>query len=228
MEALINAMMDGLNALRDGDPAAAAVHLAPVAHNDDLAAAHDLQDIRLKVVLLYSQALLESGQASEARKPLVIARDINDQLGQPAADEAIATLTSRIGEAVAEQFAAAARKRTLKRSLSHSPADLANSPDAPARLVERASAALTFEDPKTAAQIAESALKVAIEKRDTRHQVMALLVLAKAEPDAAVHHLERARLIADDADAFNLLSFIVSAAKDLGVDWADRTVHGMD
>lgn len=231
MSDLALVLSDGVTALREGDTARAVELLGVVAEDAALAEASDLRDVRLRVLTLYAQALLDAGQASRARHPLQHARDLATTLGDPEASTAIAELEERIGTALSERFAAQARSRTL-RALAERDIDdlLAEAPDDRhlAVLVERASAALEVDRPDEARRLAERTLHGATARDDLRHQVLALLVLARATPGQASAHLEEARRRCDDADAFDLLAFVVQAADQAGVRLTTRGVHAED
>lgn len=224
-------LSEGVEALRDGNPDRAVETLRIVADDPQLAAAQDLQDIRLRVLTLYAQALLDAGQASAARHPLQGARDLAATLGASEAAAAIEELEARIGEAISATFAAQARSRTL-RALAARPVEelLAEAPADrhPALLVERAAAALEVDRPEEAVELAERALDLATEHSDLRHQVMALLALSRAQPARIREHLEEARRRCDEADAFDLLAFVVRAAEEADLSLATAGVHDED
>mgnify|MGYP001460379973 CR=1 FL=1 len=227
-DALPQRLAVGVAALRDGNAARAVDLLGPVAESEDLAEAEDLRDIRARVCTLYAQALLASGRASEARRPLLAARDLLTALGDEDGLAAVEELQGQIADALSDAFQATARRRTQQALAERSVEDILAEAPADrhtALLVERATAALDVGRPAEAERIARRALPRAEDEGDLRHQVLALLVLARtAEPARA--WLEEARRRADDADAFNLLGFVVKTADSLGVTLQTSEAHG--
>jgi len=226
-DALPQRLAEGVAALRDGKASQAVDLLQPVAESADLAAAEDLRDIRARVLTLYAQALLAAGRASDARRPLFDARELLQALGDPDGMAAVEELQTHVSEAISERFQAAARRRTLTALAERDVDELLA--DTPADrqlevLVERATAALEVGRPAEAEALARRALPRAEEGLDLRHQVLSLLVLARcAEHPHA--WLEEARRRADEADAFNLLGFVVKTADDLGLTLQTRGIH---
>lgn len=220
-------LAEGVAALRDGDAEGAVDLLGPVATDEELAAATDLRDIRARVCTLYAQALLAAGRPSEARHPLQDARDLLTDLGDPDGLAAVEELQSTLSEALSDAFQAQARRRTL-RDKADADVDTILADVPPARhapvLVEHATACLDVGRTDTARELAERALSAAEAHEDLRHQVLSLLVLARSS-DTPAEPLEEARRRADAADAFNLLSFVVKTAEQVGVTLQDAGGH---
>lgn len=222
MNALATQLAEGVQALRDGDAVRATELLAPVAEDSDLAAAHDLADVRARVQTLYAQALLQAGQASRARHPLATARELLTELGDEAGLAAVAELEQQIGEAISAAFAARGRARSIRAETDRELEDRLDSvpPSArPALLVERATARLDAGDASGARPLASRALDLATQASDVRHQVLAGLILARAstDPEEARDYLQQAHRRADLADEFNLVGFVAKAASEAGI-----------
>lgn len=221
---LAQQLADGVQALRDGRPHKAVEWLRPVAEDPELADAVELRDIYARTCSLYAQALLEAGSASEARKPVRRALEALQAIGDTEGIQAVETLQARIADAISATFQAAATRRRLRALAERSVEDVLDGVDDelrhPPLLVERAAAALEVGRTPEAADIARRALDVAQRTGDLRHQVLARLTWARAEPARAGALLEEARLAADNHDDFTLIGAIARAAEELGHDFA--------
>ncbi|MFK7931587.1 MAG: hypothetical protein AB8H79_25630 [Myxococcota bacterium] len=219
-------LTEGLQALREGRPKDAVELLAPVATDDELAAAEELQDIYARVCSLYAQALLESGRPSEARVPLRAALEALTALGDADGTRAVTELQEQIGVAITADFQEQARRRTLRALADKDPDELLAGVTSPeqkaALLVERATAAVSAGRPTEATTLAHRARDFAIEHADVRHVVLAGMVLAQAQPELALQHLEDARRRADEADEFNLVGAVAKAAEAAGLALPDH------
>jgi tetratricopeptide (TPR) repeat protein len=217
---LAQQLADGVNALRDGRPERAVECLGPVVDDDDLAASDDLRDIFARACSLYAQALLHAGRPSEARRPVRRALELLEAIGDTGGIAAVQDLQAQIAQAIADDFAASANRRRL-RALAEQPVDqVLDGVEDLARhaplLVERAAAALEVGRGPEAVDIARRAVDAAQATGDLRHEVLARLTWARADPSATAEQLQVAHQAADRHDDFTLVGAIARAAEELG------------
>ncbi|TVQ91028.1 MAG: hypothetical protein EA397_11065 [Deltaproteobacteria bacterium] len=214
-------LAQGVQALRDGRATEAARLLAEACADPDFATAPEVRDLYARACSLQAQALLLAGQPSKARKPLRVALDLLEALHDEEGLRKVRELEREVGEAMAEDFAAMARRREQialsRRSLSEVLAELpAHAPRAEA-MVKWSLGALADGRADQAIDAATRAVAEAASRGDVKHQVLAHIALASAEPERASAHLEAARSCADGADDFNLVGAVARAAEQAGV-----------
>lgn len=219
---LAQRLAEGVSALREGRAAAAAELLEPVATDPELAGSAELRNIYARVSSLYAQALLESGRPAAARVPVRAALDALSRLGDAVGTRVVTQLQERIAEAIAANFQDQARQRALRELAKRDPEELlAEFSTIEAKLpvmVKRANAARVVGDWTLARELGHRAAALADGAGDTRHFVLATILLAEVEPELAMQHLERARRRADAADEFNLVGAVAKAAAAAGVE----------
>ena len=209
-----------LAALQRGRAAEAAEHLAPVVRAPELEDP-ELADVRARLCSLYAQALLESGDTSQAgiwvRKALRAATATGDTEGITE----IRALQGRIVGAVAD--AEGARRREEERAaIAARPLDELlmglDAPDAIAQvLVKKASAVAHQGGFDEASALFLRAIDVADDAGVLREQVFARLGLAATKPALADALVRQAHALAESADEFTLLATIAREAERLDV-----------
>ena len=211
----------GVSALRAGRPRKAVDALLPVAEDAELAADETLRDIYARVCSLLAQSYIESGRPEASlrwiRQAMRQLRTLDDKdgIGQVKAlqDQAVAALAERTEWAGAHehQQVAATPMATLL--------DAARTPDERAdAYLKKAGAELSLRQLDRARSYAQEALQIGETEGSARAHVFALLMLARIEPDGAEPHLLQALARADEANEFNLVSAIATAARHAGVE----------
>lgn len=211
--------------MRRGDWNRALLHLRPVATDEALAAADDLDDVRGRTLTLLAQALLENGDPGdhdEVERHLVQATAL-----VPDADGVVAELRERLDDARRKALEAAANDaRTQRLAAADIGPWLERLADPDRRcdlLTQKAAAELAVGRSEPAARYAEQALALAPEAQ-LRAQVMAHLVMARTHPGAAEDHLATALRLADAASEFTLVGTIARTAELLGLPLPEQ--HG--
>lgn len=208
----------GVDALKQGRPAEAVDALEPVATDPAFETQGDLADIRARVWSLLAQALLEAGRPHEAdpwaRRALQAVTDLGDEQGE----QAVRALHQRIFAAATDLH----RQRTaIERVASTDVDELLAGAEGPQEragvLVEKANAEARVGRAAAATDLARRALAIARGADAAREQVLALLVLAEAQPDEASGHLHAAWAIAEAADESTLVGAVARAAGTAGV-----------
>jgi hypothetical protein len=208
----------GVEALKADRPAEAAEALRPVAEDAELAAAEDLRDVRLRVLTLYAQALLGSDRAAEAEATLRDAAALADVLEDAEGRKVVKGLRAQAATAAMEAHRKAAEAKAAAKLSAVPMADLvARNPDARARadaLIRKAQADLDVGDAASGAACAREVLENA---PTAREEVLARLLLARAEPGSASQQLEAALTRATTAGEFNLVGAVAKTAELAGV-----------
>lgn len=219
---LAERLVEGLAALRLGEPERAAGILAQVCQDPDFSAEPELRDVYARACSLHAQALLMAGEPAQARRPLRDALDALQELGDSAAIAQVRELEQQIGQAMTEQFQAMAQRRELRALASRPLEDVLADLPTPSRRADAAirwsQGALAHGRASQAAIAAERAFTEAAACNDVRHQVLARITWSLADPDRAAEHLETARAIADAADEFNLVGAVARAASQAGIE----------
>ena len=112
---LAQTLLGAVESLRSGRAAAAVPALTEVCADPSLAAAADLVDVRARAHSLLAQALLESGQPADARRPLSVAERLAIELGDREALQTLAELRGQIGAAETANAERAHRARQSAR-----------------------------------------------------------------------------------------------------------------
>ncbi|MCB9765315.1 MAG: hypothetical protein H6739_36410 [Alphaproteobacteria bacterium] len=217
-------VFEAVEALQRGDPARAEALLR------DALPALASPSVRARALGLQAQALLALGRAPEARDALRgalrLARDLNDPDGLHQLRALNGRVYARLAEDQHQARLAADEAEALDASLEALLAAAETPRDAAMVFVRKANQAL--DQGEDALALAREGLARALAcDGATREQVLALLCVARAEPERRAAHLERARGLADRADETALLTAVARAAEDAGVPFAPR-VFGAD
>lgn len=214
-------LAEGFAALRAGEPAKAAELLEAVCADPTFAAQSDLRDLFARASSLHAQALLQAGEPAKAARPLRAAIDTLKTLDDQDGLAQVQQLEQQIGQAIAEDFSAMARRRQ-HRDLAQASlqAVVATAKDGSARAeiaIKWSDGALTDGRPADAAIAAAYAAEQAEQAGDIRNLVFACIAWARADSQAAARQLEFARDAADAADETNLVAAVAKSAESLGI-----------
>ena len=219
--AVTDTLAAGVQALRDGQAEEAARLFDEACSDEAFSTQPDLRDLYARACSLHAQALLFAGRPARARKPLRRALDLLEALHDDDGLQAVRALEKQVGEAMAEDFAAMARRREQqalsRRSMDEAVAGIEAASVRAEILVKWGLGALSDGRADEAGAAAHRAIAEAQSCGNIKHEVLARLALASIEPDRAVAHLEAARACADAADEFNLVGAVARAAEQAGV-----------
>ncbi len=221
-EALAEALMTGLAALRSGRWHEAVARLRPVCDDPRLARATDLRDVRARACSLLAQALLHTGDLREAEGRAEAALRLVRALGDTEGIDDVTTLLAEIHHRASqasrpEAPAAPALEAPAPPSLEAARA-LRDPGMRSEALLRLATARLTAGEAAGALEAARCAWEEADTIGKTRVVVLARLCAAHADPDRASEHLHAAWAAADASDeAEHLLGPVARAAEVLGL-----------
>ena len=180
---------------------------------------------RARALGMRAQALLGLGQLDGAKDGLVLALRAARALGDADGVTQLRGLNQTIYAALAhksEQTRLAAEEATLLQASLESLLESAQSPqERVMALIRKANQAADLNTPDV--PLARRAVAEADAlPQGVREQVLARLCLARAHPEEAARWLDDARDRADDADEPNLIGAVASAARAMGVRFAER------
>ncbi|MBW1878033.1 MAG: hypothetical protein JRI25_17465 [Deltaproteobacteria bacterium] len=218
----------GVEALREGHPAAAVEALEPVAADPTFVARDDLVDVRARVYSLLAQALLGAGRARDADPWARDALDLVVRLGDRRGEAEILALQREIQSASTQAIQRLATERESRR-IAQTPVDVllsgARDPvEQAALLVKKANAEADAGREEGGASFARRALEQALSANALREEVLARLSVARCDRAAAEEELVAAWRRAEAADDFTLVGVVARAAELAGV--ALPVLHG--
>lgn len=218
---LPDAVRRGVDALRTGRPADAVDALSPVVADPALAAAPDLVDVRARVLVLYAQALVDSGRYNEAKAAIPEALRAVRRLDDDAGIAAVKQLQARLVRDIADDHRRAS-EAIERAKVARTPIDellaAATSPEQRGEvLVQKANAMIDTGSLVEGGAYADEALALAVAAGNVREEVLARLSIARARPDEAATHVGAAFACAERAGDFNLVGTVARAAALHGV-----------
>jgi len=210
----------GVDALRAQRPDTALLHLRAVVDDPRLVEATDLADVRARALTLLAQALLDLDDHA-------VLDEVERRLDQSAAIDpapephaALAELRDRLAAArsrALEATASAARTERLADADIEPWLQRITDPDRRCDLlVQKAQAELTRGRLEEGRRMAQRALDMAPHVT-LRPQVMALLTVARANPDGAAGYIFEALRLADEASEPTLVGTVAKTAELLQV-----------
>ncbi|NCG22438.1 MAG: hypothetical protein GWP91_25765 [Rhodobacterales bacterium] len=221
-EQLAGRLLEGLNFVRNGDNAAAALAFADVHAAPEMIAATDMVDVRIRALTLHGQAILATGGIESAQKSVMeamrLARSVEDTQGLFQAQALYKQVLARRDDRSRRAIAASEAKRVAATSIGEIRSRLA--PHSLAlcdALIKKANAHMDVDQPIDGHPLALEALQLAQAQNWLREEVLARLSLARTQPSDAAHQLYEAWHRAERASDFTLVGTVARAATLQGV-----------
>ena len=215
---LAAAIQRGVRAISENRPHDAVADLRLVAEDPAFQEADDFADIRARVYSLLAQAQFHSGDLAMAdqwiQRALRTLRVQPDPRGLQQVRELQTAIVTSIAEDRHRKMAIKEQKRLAEIPSETFLESLKNPGCQLDRMLKKANADLRYGDPESGIALAKEVVRTAT---DPRNSVLAMITLARAEPQTAATTLCGAFEVAQRHEEIQLVALVANAAKELGV-----------